>query len=54
MAQFDVYKNPRGGLYPYVLDVQTDLLTSLATRIVVELVAALDLLFTGCERATPA
>lgn len=39
MAQFDVYKNERGGLYPYVLDVQTDLLTSLATRIVVPLIA---------------
>jgi len=39
MAQFDLFKNPRGGLYPFLLDVQTDLLGSLATRIVVPLVA---------------
>ncbi len=39
MAQFDIYKNPRGGLYPFVVDVQTDLLGSLATRIVVPLIA---------------
>lgn len=40
MAQFDVYKNPRGGAYPFLLDVQADLLSSLATRIVVPLIAA--------------
>ena len=39
MAQFDVYKNERGGLYPYVVDVQAELLSSLATRIVVPLIA---------------
>jgi toxin CcdB len=39
MAQFDVFKNPRGGLYPFLLDVQTDLLGSLATRIVVPMIA---------------
>ena len=39
MPQFDVYKNPRGGLYPLLLDIQTDLLGSLATRVVVPLVA---------------
>ncbi len=35
MAQFDVYKNPRAGLFPLLLDVQADLLSRLATRIVV-------------------
>lgn len=39
MAQFDVFKSPRGGLYPFLLDVQTNLLSSLATRIVVPLIA---------------
>src|SRR6185295_8521039 len=39
MAQFDVFKNPHAGLYPYLLDIQTDLLGSLATRIVVPLVS---------------
>lgn len=39
MPQFDVFKNPRGGVYPFLLDVQTDLLESLATRIVVPLIA---------------
>ncbi|MCC7382925.1 MAG: CcdB family protein [Deltaproteobacteria bacterium] len=37
MAQFDLYKNPRGGLFPLLLDVQTDLLSSLETRVVVPL-----------------
>lgn len=40
MAQFDVYKNTRGGLYPLLLDVQADLLSSLATRIVVPMIPA--------------
>jgi CcdB protein. len=39
MAQFDLYKNPRGGSYPYVLDVQSDILTRLATRAVVPLMS---------------
>jgi toxin CcdB len=43
MAQFDVYENPNPASrksIPYLLDVQTDLLDSLATRVVVPLVAA--------------
>ena len=38
MAQFDVYKNPRGGTYPLVCDVQAELLQQLDTRVVVPLV----------------
>jgi toxin CcdB len=37
MGQFDLYKNARGGSYPYLLDVQADLLARLATRAVVPL-----------------
>jgi toxin CcdB len=37
MAQFDVFRNPRGGAYPLLLDVQADLLERLATRVVVPL-----------------
>jgi toxin CcdB len=37
MSQFDLYKNARGGSYPYLLDVQADLLARLATRAVVPL-----------------
>ncbi|HZE61017.1 MAG TPA: CcdB family protein [Burkholderiales bacterium] len=40
MAQFDVYRNPNSttrARIPYLLDVQTQLLDSLATRIVVPL-----------------
>ena len=40
MAQFDVYENPNPTsrkTIPYLLDVQTDLLDSLATRVVVPL-----------------
>jgi len=43
MAQFDVYENPNPasrGSIPYLLDVQTDLLDNLATRVVVPLVAS--------------
>lgn len=39
MPQFDVFRNPRGGIYPLVLDVQADLHAKLATRVVVPLVA---------------
>lgn len=40
MAQFDVYKNPGGGMYPLLLDVQADILGTLASRVVVPLVSA--------------
>jgi toxin CcdB len=35
MPQFDVYRNPRGGAYPYLLDVQAEMLARLSTRVVV-------------------
>jgi toxin CcdB len=35
MAQFDVFRNPRRGLFPLLADVQADLLSGLATRVVV-------------------
>ena len=41
--QFDVYRNPAGttdGEFPYVLEVQTDLLAHLNVRVVVPLVRA--------------
>ncbi len=37
MAQFDLYRNPRGGAYPLVLDLQADVVGRLATRIVAPL-----------------
>jgi toxin CcdB len=40
MAQFDVYRNPNPdsvAAFPYVLDLQSDLLSSLATRVVAPL-----------------
>lgn len=37
MAQFDVFRNPRRGMFPLLLDVQSDLLSQLATRVVVPL-----------------
>ncbi len=43
MAQFDVYQNPNTATrktIPYLLDVQTDLLDTLATRVVVPLIKA--------------
>jgi toxin CcdB len=38
MAQFDVHRNPRGGRFPLVLDIQADLLAHLATRVVVPMI----------------
>lgn len=37
MAQFDLYRSPRAGVYPLVLDVQADLHGRLETRAVVPL-----------------
>jgi toxin CcdB len=37
MAQFDVYRNPKRGAFPLLLDVQDDLLAQLGTRVVVPL-----------------
>jgi toxin CcdB len=42
MAQFDVYENSNPATkstYPYLLDVQADLLNNLSTRVVVPLIA---------------
>ena len=35
MAQFDVFRNPHGKRFPLLLDVQSELLSRLATRVVV-------------------
>lgn len=35
MAQFDVHRNPKRGAFPLLLDVQAELLSQLATRVVV-------------------
>jgi len=43
MAQFDVYANPNPEtkrIIPYLLDVQADILSNLATRVVVPLYSA--------------
>lgn len=40
MAQFDLYKNPRRGEYPLLLDVQSDTLARIDTRVVVPLTTA--------------
>lgn len=37
MAQFDIFRNPRRGVYPFLLDLQADLLRDLATRVVAPL-----------------
>lgn len=37
MPQFDVFRNPRGGLYPLLLDIQAEVLSQLETRVVVPL-----------------
>lgn len=39
MSQFDLFRNPRKGDYPFLLDVQAEVLAQLATRVVVPLTA---------------
>ncbi|HVK85867.1 MAG TPA: CcdB family protein [Kofleriaceae bacterium] len=38
MAQFDVHTSPHGGIFPLLLDVQSDVLSGLVSRIVVPMV----------------
>ena len=57
MAQFDVYRNPNAATrarIPYLLDVQSDLLDPLATRIVVPLCKPEVLSGKPAERLNPA
>ena len=57
MAQFDIYRNPNAATrarIPYLLDVQSDLLDSLATRIVVPLCKPDVLSGKPAERLNPA
>ena len=37
MAQFDLFRHPRNKRYPFLLDIQADLLRDLATRVVAPL-----------------
>jgi toxin CcdB len=53
MPQFDVYRNPRGGTYPLVLDVQADLLAQLDTRVVVPMAPRERYAAELLRRATP-
>jgi toxin CcdB len=39
VPQFDVFKNPRGGAFPLLLDIQADVLAPLVSRIVVPMAA---------------
>jgi toxin CcdB len=39
MAQFDVFKNKKRGPFPLLLDIQSDVLRTLGTTIVVPMVA---------------
>lgn len=40
MAQFDVHRNPRRGLYPLLVDLQSDVVGRLSTRAVAPMIAA--------------
>ncbi len=56
MPQFDVYANPSAStkrMYPYILDIQSDTLSALATRIVVPLGRASFLEGEKLTRLTP-
>jgi toxin CcdB len=38
MAQFDVYRSPRAKVFPLVVDVQSELLSRLNSRVVIPLI----------------
>lgn len=53
MAQFDVFQNPRGGAYPLLLDVQSEILARLGTRVVVPMTTRKKLGSTPITRLNP-
>jgi toxin CcdB len=53
MAQFDLFRHARSKRYPYLLDVQADLLRDLATRIVAPLTPLGRLRGTPISRLNP-
>jgi toxin CcdB len=56
MHQFDVYANPSkitNKTYPYILDIQSDTISAIATRIVVPLARKSDFENTQFTRLTP-
>ena len=53
MAQFDVLRSARSATYPLVLDVQADVHSSLASRVVVPLVPRLRAPTRSVSRLTP-
>jgi toxin CcdB len=53
MAQFDVHRNPRRGDYPLLLDMQANLLSQLATRVVVPMTPLKDYPLKPLTRLNP-
>lgn len=56
MQQFDVYANPSKATrraYPFIVDIQNDLISELATRIVVPLGKKADFAHEEMKRLTP-
>lgn len=39
MAQFDILRNPQGGAYPFVVDLQSETLARFSSRIVAPMIA---------------
>jgi toxin CcdB len=53
MPQFDVFRSPRAGTYPLVVDIQADIHAKLATRVVVPLIARARYMPQPMTRLTP-
>ena len=53
MAQFDLFRHARNTRYPFLLDVQADLLRDLATRVVAPLTAVKRLRGSPISRLNP-
>ena len=53
MAQFDLHRHTRSKRYPYLIDLQSDLLRDLATRIVAPLMPVARLRGTPVSRLNP-
>jgi toxin CcdB len=53
MAQFDLFRNPNSKHYPLLVDLQADLLSDLATRVVAPLTAVKQLKGRPISRLNP-
>jgi toxin CcdB len=53
MGQFDIYRNPRKGVFPLLLEIQSEVLSELSTRVVVPMTSIKEYGATPITRLNP-